>query len=446
MSKRKLDGTLRWLNGSGRWRPLPHPSAILIFAVVAACGTAEENPFGLPDPPIEPPPPESSSIEFEGDRVRWRSSIPGVPRAEVALPGERATVFAWAAESAPADTAGSFALLAWPEQTRDSLDVKVFVTDETEQVHEIGMVRAAIQGWPPPSTPDYLRATMIDVGWGDAHLIETPSGRRVLIDTGSWDNQGSFQRFLKDHLGLLTPEGNHIDDLVITHLHADHYAGLEATLFSPCSSPAYEVGAVYFSTPFIGSKAGTYGWLRSCVESGGAEVVEPETGDLLDFGPELDVLVLNAGNPFAPASDYGSNENNSSLVLRLSYGDVDLLYTGDAESPLIEQVRGRFAGGLDAVVLKVGHHGSSDATERSWASDVDALVALVPIDASQVEYALPARGVIDILWDEGATVFRSDSIVPGASFRRDITGHVEVITDGSALAVRTVPTDRPPAE
>ncbi len=417
------------------------PAWLLVLAVVG-CGKVEENPFGPGGPPDDPDPTAPEPLVFEGDRVVWASAVRGLARVEIGLPDDRATVFAWAAEGTAPDTTGVLPLLAWPLGTRDSLDLVLRVEDEDGVEHRVTALRAAVQGWSPPATPSFLRATMIDVGWGDAHLLETPSGRRVLIDTGSGDNQGSLRALLEDRLTWLGPEGNHIDDLVITHLHADHYTGLTQTVMAPCGNPDYQVGSVYFSTPYITTKAGTYGWLRSCATSGGAEVAEPETGDLLDFGPELDVLVLNAGNPFAPSSDDGTNENNSSFVFRVSYGDVDLIYTGDAETPLIDTVRGRFAGALDALVLKVGHHGSNDATERTWASSVSARVALVPIDAAQVEYALPHDGVIDILHGAGSTVFRSDSIVPGAAYWRDVTGHVEVITDGSALTVRTVPTGR----
>lgn len=409
--------------------------AMLVGAL--GCGQVEENPF---EPDGSNPDPVGAALVFSGDQVSWRSTTPGLPRLQVALPGERTSVYAWPPKESPPDTAGVLELLAWPEDTQDSLDLALFIEDDAGHDLLVLSERVSSQGQREPDVGSCLRATMIDVGWGDAHLLEAPSGRRLLIDTGSWDNQSQLRTFLGDRLTSTSPEGHLIDDLVLTHLHADHVSGFEATV-----TYDYDVGTVYFSSPYYEYGYGyTYERLRSKALDSGAEVLEPRTGDRIEFDPtgEVEILVLNAGNPFSPSSDEGQNENNSSMVLRVDYGAVSFVYTGDAETPLINQLRGRWAGGLEATVLKVGHHGSGDATERIWAQDVSAQVALVPIDAGQVECALPRDEVIGLLQGAGATVFRSDSIIPGAAFRRDITGHVEVISDGRTITVRTLPTHR----
>jgi competence protein ComEC len=423
-----------------RIREKLYPVLLLAPLLLAACGQTEENPFG---PGEKPPPPGHAPLPaplaFAGDQITWRSATPGIPRFEVSLPDSlHPSLFVWPAEPSEADTAGSVPVLGWPVGTRDSLDIAFFLEDEQGNERQLIVGRFAVRGTTPPAERSFLHATMIDVGWGDAHLIETPSGRRLLIDTGSGDNQASLQAFLDQHLVIPTPEGHRIDDLVLTHLHADHITGFEQTIVNQ-----YDVGSVYLSVPHSPDYNYTYGRIRNKVLNSGAELLEPRSGDLLDVDPELTVTVLNAGNPFDSGSDYGGNENNSSMVLRLEYGDVRLIYTGDAETPLARQVESDWAGGLSANILKVGHHGSADATEWSWASTIDATVALVPIDASQVECALPRSDVIRILHNAGAMVFRSDAIDPRNAFERSRTGHVEVITDGHAVTVRTILTARP---
>lgn len=414
---------------------------LLVPLFLAACGQTEDNPFSPGDSPLPPgPSPSPAPLIFAGDHVEWHTSTAGTARIEVSLPDSLyPSLFLWPPESTPADTAGSVAVLGWPAGVRDSLDIVLYLKDEQGNERRYISGRFAIAGTPPPAEPSYMHATMIDVGWGDAHLIEMPSGRRLLIDTGSGDNQVSLRAFLDAHLTTSTPEGHLIDDLVLTHLHADHITGFEETIANQ-----YDVGSVYLSVPHATGYDWTYSRIRGKALGAGAELLEPKTGDLIDVDPALNVMVLNAGNPFSLGSDYGQNENNSSMVLRLEYGDVRFIYTGDAETPLAQQVESRWAGGLNATVLKVGHHGSGDATDWTWANTIKAEVALVPIDASQVECALPRADVISTLQAAGSQVFRSDSIDPRAAYRRATTGHVEVITDGHSITVRTIPTRRSP--
>ena len=412
-----------------------------VWVLLAGCGQNETNPFSGPNPPPsgeDPPSSGEDPIEFLGDRLSWHHHEAVQARVELGLPGEYLSVYAWSAFSAPPDTVGVVPILGWPEEVQDSLRVRVIFTDKSGR-DEVALDQVfGVPGTPPPAASTLLRCTMVDVGWGDAHLIETPSGRRIMIDAGSGRNQWMLRAFLEARIHSPSSGGADIDHFLVSHLHADHYSGLEDTILKPGGYPGYDVGSVYFSTPYVYSDyAGTYSRLKGAARSAGATIEEPETGDFLDLAPELETLVLNAGNPFDDR-----DENNSSLVLRMSYGDVDFVYTGDAEERLENEIRRRFAGGLDAVVLKVGHHGRDDATGPSWVSSVAPRVALVPIDASEVEYSMPDDVVLAALIDQGAVVFRSDSILPGAAFRRDRTGHVEVRTDGTSVTVQTFSTGR----
>ena len=240
--------------------------AMLVGAL--GCGQVEENPF---EPDGSNPDPVGAALVFSGDQVSWRSTTPGLPRLQVALPGERTSVYAWPPKESPPDTAGVLELLAWPEDTQDSLDLALFIEDDAGHDLLVLSERVSSQGQREPDVGSCLRATMIDVGWGDAHLLEAPSGRRLLIDTGSWDNQSQLRTFLGDRLTSTSPEGHLIDDLVLTHLHADHVSGFEATV-----TYDYDVGTVYFSSPYYEYGYGyTYERLRSKALDSGAEVLEP---------------------------------------------------------------------------------------------------------------------------------------------------------------------------
>ena len=417
-------------------------------ACIAACGQPEALPTENTDPGDDGPP-LPSAFGWLGDGVSWRSVEPVRVRVEIARPGERASAFAFSARGESADTSGTVPVLAWPAESPDSLDLVVYFEDLAGDETEAFRGRVETGETPPPAPATLLRATMIDVGWGDAHLLETPSGHRILIDAGSdcSDNQASLRAFLDDRITGPGAVGHDIDHVFLTHLHWDHYTGLDDTILLPYGTPGYDVGTVHFSTPFVSKfYQGTYDWLAGRVQQAGAERSTPRSADVLDLAPDLEALVLNAGNPFVPSSWDGENENNSSFVLRLTYGDVSLVYTGDAEESLADRLESRFAEALEADVLKVGHHGSDDATDGSWVEAVAPTVALVPIDAGQVDWYLPHDDVISLLRSNGAHVFRSDSIVPGAADRRDVTGHVEVLSDGVSVSVRTHVTDREPVD
>lgn len=138
--------------------------------------------------------------------------------------------------------------------------------------------------------------------------------------------------------------------MIATHPHADHIGGLIAIL------DAFDVDELWHNGDTSTSK--TYDDFMDRVNAVGGEVIEARRGDtIVADGLTLDVL--------HPVEPLGEDANNNSIVLMLSYGDIDFLFTGDAEE---EAEASMIAAGVlaEIEILKVGHHGSHSSSSRAF--------------------------------------------------------------------------------
>ena len=149
---------------------------------------------------------------------------------------------------------------------------------------------------------------------------------------------------------------NHIDLLVATHPHSDHIGGMQNVL------AAFPVGKVLDSG--LPHTSPLYEHFLETVDKENIPYLVAEQGQTIDLDPSLSILVLSP-----PKERPGDDLNTNSIVLRISYGTINFLFTGDATTQrrtLLEKT----GYPLDAQVLKVGHHGSSDATSDAFLSRV----------------------------------------------------------------------------
>jgi competence protein ComEC len=263
------------------------------------------------------------------------------------------------------------------------------------------------------SRPDgLLHLTVLDIGQGDAILVEAPNGRTMLIDGGP-DPELTLRR-----IGANLPFfARRIDLLVLSHPHQDHVAGFVDVL------DRFRVGAVlHAGIPFANP---AYDRLLTDAGRTGVTVAAIRAGQALDLGAGTAVRVLYPTQADAEAPLPEGDINNGSIVLRLEFGGFAALLTGDAEAPIESALASR--GLLQAVdVLKVGHHGSNSSTTPALMDTIRPSVAIISLGQGN-EYGHPAPETLAVLASR-----------PGVGvFRTDLQGDVEVVTDGTTLRVRT---------
>lgn len=250
-----------------------------------------------------------------------------------------------------------------------------------------------------------LHVWFLDVGQGDGILIQTPSGRQVLIDGGP-----SGQALL-DELGAVMPFWDRdLDLVVLTHPDADHMtAQVEA-------AGRFTIGAAWESVASAVHPQSA-AW-SAAVEAAGAEVQLQHSGGWADLGDGVALWVLGP-----PAQEFKGEDadNENSLVTKLVYGDFSALLTGDA-GVLAEQVMLTGDTPLPSTVLKVAHHGSKFSTGEPFVAAINPMLTIIQVGENR--YGHPDSGVLERLAER--TVLRTDK-----------NGRIEVTSDGRQMWVKT---------
>jgi len=227
-----------------------------------------------------------------------------------------------------------------------------------------------------------LRVHFIDIGQGDSTLLECPNGAKILVDFGSHTRgEKRARKYLRKVLG-----DDKVDDLVITHPDGDHYNKVHWALEGVTVDQAWLVGTWADYKGGDEAKA----WLQGLDQAGKVAFLDaagpyhdidaPHPG--FDCG-EAKVWVLSAG---AKGTNRAWRKNTSSIVLLISYGDFDVMLTGDATTETEEAMIRWYCPEdwkpgeecwLRSEVLKMGHHGSrTTSTGTRFAAAVAPDVAI----------------------------------------------------------------------
>jgi competence protein ComEC len=250
-----------------------------------------------------------------------------------------------------------------------------------------------------------LSITVMDVGQGDAILIEGPHGNRILVDGGP--TAGAINEALGRNLPF---DDRRIDLVALTHAQTDHLGGLPEVI------EQYDVGAV-LNTPRTGDSLLYDSWLVK-LERAGLPVTIADRGQRIDLGDGASLDVLAPDEEDALLSTYDLNE--ASLVLRLTMGEVSFVLTGDLDEDGEEALL-RSGADLSATVLKIGHHGSRSSTSPAFLAAVDPLVDVLSVGEAN-RFGHPTDDVLQRL--EGDLVLRTD-----------VDGDVRIETDGERVWV-----------
>jgi competence protein ComEC len=244
-----------------------------------------------------------------------------------------------------------------------------------------------------------LKVHFIDVGQGDAILIQTPSNN-VLIDGGIRGNTV---------VDYLKAQGITSLDLVIgTHPHTDHIGGLINVLESIPVKEVIDPGVVHTTKTFED--------YLTLIDVKDIKFTEGRAGMVRDFGDGAFMSIVH------PASSNIANINDNSIVVRLTFDQISFLLTGDVERHGEEQILSR-GYDLKSTVLKVGHHGSHSSTSAAFLNAISPAVAVIMVGEGN-SYGHPHSETLLRLANANVDIYRTN-----------INGTVVITTNGQTIEV-----------
>lgn len=225
----------------------------------------------------------------------------------------------------------------------------------------------------------------IDVGQADSALV-TCDGHSMLIDGGNADDSNLVYSVLQRETD------GHLDYVVGTHAHEDHIGGLSGAFETDTADVTFCPVTEYDSKAFRNFKT------RADERGGGITV--PAVGGTFTLG-EASVTVV-------AVNSVSEDTNNTSIVIRIVYGDTSFLFTGDAEQETEEKIL-ETGQDIESTVLKVGHHGSSTSTSQAFLDAVSPTYAVISCGKDN-SYGHPHSETLAKLSSAGVEVLRTDEL------------------------------------
>lgn len=270
------------------------------------------------------------------------------------------------------------------------------------------------------SKPQFLEVYFFDVGQGDSTFIESPGGHQILIDGGP-------DEAVLEKLGKVMPFWDRsIDVLVLTHPDSDHLSGLIEVL------KRYEVNYVLETDVFCESEE-CFEWTKTLQEEKPEIVIAKSGGSMKEGEVKIDILY-----PFESLKGTVPKEiNNTSAVLKLTFGEVSFFFPGDIFQSAEKEITGNLSKELlDADILKVSHHGSKISSSNDFLSAVLPELAIVSVGAEEDaqgkecdnkqrnKYSHPNCEVLERLASYGIKLLRTDK-----------NGDIKISSDGRNFKV-----------
>ena len=248
---------------------------------------------------------------------------------------------------------------------------------------------------------ELLTVTFLDVGQGDAAVLQC-GDQTMMIDGGKAKASSYIYSWLKKN------QISYLDVMVATHTDADHIGGLSGALNYA------KVGTAY--CPVTSGTTKTFQSFVRYLKKQGKSITVPKAGDEFSLGG-AQVRILGPTDPQAEG-------NNSSIVLKVTFGDTSFLFTGDAER---EEEQELLESGydLESTVLKVGHHGSDTSTSYLFLRTVNPQYAVISVGADNT-YGHPTEAVLSRLRDADVKTCRTD-----------LQGTITAVSDGKNVTFQT---------
>lgn len=248
-----------------------------------------------------------------------------------------------------------------------------------------------------------LKVSFIDVGQADSILIEN-NNHNMLIDAGNNADGKKLVNYFKEN------NIESFDYVVATHPHEDHIGGIDDIINN------FDVSTFYM--PEVLTTTKTFEDVLDALDNKNMKYDVPKIDDTFNLG-DANIKVIYVGNS-------SSDLNDSSIVLKLTYGNNSFLFTGDATSNVEKQILNKE---LKSDVLKVGHHGSSYSSTNEFLDKVSPKYAVISCGLNNI-YHHPTSSTLNKLSNKKIKLYRTDEV-----------GTIIMTSDGNDITVDTKKTD-----
>ena len=248
-----------------------------------------------------------------------------------------------------------------------------------------------------------LQIWFLDVGQADSILIQNGDAN-MLIDAGNNEDGEKLVSYFQS-LGIES-----FQYVIGTHAHEDHIGGMNNIIDN------FNIGTFYM--PDAITTTATFESVLDSLEAKNIAFQTPSIDSIFKLGnATIDVLYVGTDD---------TDLNNTSIVLKLTYGNTSVLFMGDAEKEVETIIEKK---DISADVLKVGHHGSNTSSSKTFLEKVNPSYAIISVGTGN-SYGHPSNTTIQNLENLNTKIYRTDE-----------SGTIIMTTDGTNITFQTIQTN-----
>lgn len=248
-----------------------------------------------------------------------------------------------------------------------------------------------------------LQIWFLDVGQADSILIQNGDAN-MLIDAGNNEDGKKLVSYFQS-LGIES-----FQYVIGTHAHEDHIGGMDDIIDN------FNIDTFYM--PDAITTTATFESVLDSLEAKNIAFQTPSIDSIFKLGnATIDVLYVGTDD---------SDLNNTSIVLKLTYGNTSMLFMGDAEKEVETIIEKK---DISADVLKVGHHGSNTSSSKTFLEKVNPSYAIISVGTGN-SYGHPSNTTIQNLENQNIQIYRTDE-----------NGTIIMTSDGTNITFQTIQTN-----